>query len=154
MGRRWEFENEYDKKLISKYNLIKNLPRNFIPELEPKCFYPKVNFEWERDYQLKNNTPMKKPATIRMGNDEFILYIKKKNFNCKTSNPVLGRRIWEWILSEDPHAKEIKKDEDCLWGENTPNTNPEILPKTATQFEFDRAILPDLYSYLDDLAST
>ena len=34
-------------------------------------------------------------SKIRMGNDEFILYIRKQNVNCKTSNPVLGKKIWE-----------------------------------------------------------
>ncbi len=37
----------------------------------------------------------------------------------------------------------------CLWGDNTPNTNPEILPKTASQFEFQRNLLPALYSFLE-----
>jgi hypothetical protein len=89
--------------------------------------------------------------TIKMGNDEFILYIRKSNKTCKTDNKVLGRKIWEWISVNDSNATEIQEDMPCLWGNNTPNTNPEILPKTATQFEFKRSLLPNLYSYLETL---
>ena len=94
---------------------------------------------------------MKKTSTIKMGNDEFILYIRKNNPNCKIDNKPLGRKIWEWILANDPDAKEIREDMPCLWGDNTPNTKPEILPKTATQFEFRRNLLPELFSFLDSL---
>ncbi len=89
--------------------------------------------------------------TIKMGNDEFILHIRKNNSLCKTDNKVLGQKIWKWILAKDSNAKEIKNDVPCLWGTNTPNTNPEILPKTATQFEFQRSLLPQLYSFLETL---
>lgn len=33
---------------------------------------------------------------IQMGNDEFILYIRKNSHTTKT-NDVLGREIWNWI---------------------------------------------------------
>ncbi len=92
---------------------------------------------------------MKSTSTITMGNDEFILFIRKNNKTCTTDNKVLGRKIWEWILANDPSAKEIQEDMPCLWGDNTPNTNPEILPKTATQFKFQRNLLPVLYSFLE-----
>jgi len=86
---------------------------------------------------------------IQMGNDEFILYIRKTSKNCSLVNNDLGRKIWDWISSNDKSARIIKEDEECLWGKNTPNTDPVNLPKTATQFEFDRALLPKLYSFLD-----
>lgn len=90
-------------------------------------------------------------STITMGNDEFILYIRKKKDKCNLTNDQLGRKIWEWILLNDTNAIEITKDEACLWGNNTQNTDPKKLPKTATQFSFDRTILPSLYSFLDSL---
>jgi len=90
-------------------------------------------------------------STIKMGNDEFILYIRKNNKTCNTDNKVLGRRIWEWISDNDSNAKYIQEDMPCIWGDKTPNTKPEILPKTATQFEFNRNLLPKLYTFLDTL---
>lgn len=90
-------------------------------------------------------------AKIKMGNDEFILYIRKTSKNCSLINNDLGRKIWDWISSNDKSARITVEDEDCLWGKNTPNTGPKNLPKTATQFEFDRAILPELYTFLDVL---
>lgn len=88
---------------------------------------------------------------IQMGNDEFILYIRKTSKNCNLVNNDLGKKIWEWILSKDDTAIEVRKDEPCLWGDDTPNTGPKKLPKTASQFEFNRALLPDLYDFLDTL---
>jgi len=85
---------------------------------------------------------------ITMGNDEFILYIRKNNKNCKISNDQLGKSIWVWIQDKDGNA--VQKGEiNCLWGENANHINALDLPKTATQFEFDRKILPELYDYLD-----
>jgi len=49
LGRNWEYSNKEGKRLISEYNLIKNLPQHFIPNMNPKDFYPKVKFDWERD---------------------------------------------------------------------------------------------------------
>lgn len=86
-----------------------------------------------------------------MGNEEFILYIRKTSKTCTLVNNDLGKKIWEWILLKDKSAIEVTKDEPCLWGDNTPNTDPRGLPKTASQFEFDRSILPELYAFLDKL---
>ncbi len=36
-------------------------------------------------------------TSIQMGNDEFILYIRKNHQKCATNNALLGKRIWEWI---------------------------------------------------------
>lgn len=88
---------------------------------------------------------------IQMGNDEFILYIRKTSKSCSLINPDLGKKIWDWISSKDKSAGIIEEDVECLWGKDTPNTGPLKLPKTATQFEFDRSLLPKLYNYLDEL---
>jgi len=37
---------------------------------------------------------------VKMGNDEFILFIRKNGKSTKT-NEVLGREIWNWIKKED-----------------------------------------------------
>lgn len=90
-------------------------------------------------------------GTIRMGNDEFILYIRKWNPTCTVTNEQLGSDIWEWIRDNDTTAKQINKDMPCLWSTNGKNIKPNKLPKTATQFEFNRSLLPQLYDFLDSL---
>lgn len=91
---------------------------------------------------------------ITMGNDEFILYIRKRNPNPPRSNRDMGQRIWEWIQENDPEADYIRRPDgeplvrDCLWGDGAPSD----LPKTAHQFRFRRELLPALYTRLDELA--
>lgn len=91
-----------------------------------------------------------------MGNDEFILYIRKRYPLCNIATDDLGKRIWVWILEKDKSAVQDKEDVPCLWASNTGDKNIDRLrlPKAATQFEFDRNILPDLYSYLDELGES
>ena len=88
-------------------------------------------------------------ALIKMGNDEFILYLRKKTIPCKIKNDRLGRLIWEWL--RDRGAVKTVEDQLCYWGDSTPNTNDSGLPKSATQFEFDRCHLIELYDFLDKL---
>ncbi len=89
--------------------------------------------------------------SIEMGNDEFILYIRKFHSNCLTPNDTLGRLIWKRLKELDPDALKIEEDKPCYW-EHTGNSVSEIrLPKTAAQFRFNREILPRLYDYLDQL---
>lgn len=90
-----------------------------------------------------------------MGNDEFILYIRKQYSNCQINTKDLGRFIWEWILEHDLNARQVEEDMPCLWETKTgaKNINEKKLPKTATQFEFKRSLLPELYGYLDELGS-
>ena len=92
---------------------------------------------------------------ITMGNDEFILYIRKQYPNCQLNTKDLGRFIWEWILEHDLNAKQVIEDMPCIWETKTgtKNINEKKLPKTATQFVFERSLLPELYGYLDELAS-
>jgi hypothetical protein len=51
--------------------------------------------------------------SMTMGNDEFILYIRKRYPDCATSNDALGRGIWRWIRAADPQASKLVEDEDC-----------------------------------------
>jgi hypothetical protein len=93
---------------------------------------------------------LKLTSRIVMGNDEFILYVRKHNINCVLNNDQLGKLIWEWIRAcADGEKKAI---ENCLWEKSTHTIIHQIpLPNTATQFEFDRKKLPHLYSYLETL---
>lgn len=43
IGREWE-KNNY----ITEYKLIKNMPRNFIATINPKDYYSKFKYEWEK----------------------------------------------------------------------------------------------------------
>jgi hypothetical protein len=90
-------------------------------------------------------------SIITMGNDEFILYIRKKTRKCSLSNDRLGKMIWIWILEKDIEAIQVEDDRPCLWGRSADNIDAKALPMTATQFEFKRSILPSLYVYLDVL---
>jgi transcriptional regulator with XRE-family HTH domain len=92
---------------------------------------------------------------IQMGNDEFILYIRKNHPSCATSNDRLGSRIWKWIYGSDPTAEQVGGGESvpCFWGATAANIDETKLPKTATQFQFERRLLPELYDHLDALGS-
>jgi hypothetical protein len=91
-------------------------------------------------------------SRIVMGNDEFILYIRKQNKKCDLTNDQLGKKIWEW-LRDKAQGKEVKENMKCLWGKNADNIGEKNLPYTATQFEFDRDKLSELYESLDDFIS-
>jgi hypothetical protein len=88
---------------------------------------------------------------ITMGNDEFILYIRKKEKKCSLTNDQIGLYIWLWILK---HSKNIDKEKDiihdvsCEWF-NKSQVAYNKLPKTSSQMTFDRDLLPRLYSYID-----
>lgn len=97
---------------------------------------------------------------ITMGSDEFILYIRKRHQNCQTTTQVLGRRIADFMKSKgiyDPDANEgeplCKNEQRCYWmsTENEDFIRSISLPITANQYTFDRALLPELYDFLDEL---
>ncbi|KAA6315047.1 hypothetical protein EZS27_034434 [termite gut metagenome] len=90
-------------------------------------------------------------ATIKMGNDEFILYIRK-NYLCNTTNAILGRDIWVWIRNNDPNATQLNNGVPVptMWDGSF---GPTQLPQNATQFEFNRTLLVPLYGYLDALGT-
>ena len=87
-------------------------------------------------------------AKIKMGNDEFILYIRKTS-NCNESNDLLGREIWKWLRVKGANKLFDEKPQPCYWETTGQSIDEKKLPQDATQFEFDRAILPELYDYLD-----
>jgi hypothetical protein len=89
--------------------------------------------------------------SIIMGNDEFILYIRKQHPGCTISNDALGRAIWRWLRDADIQARKVAEDVDCYWGKTGAFIADTRLPKTATQFSFDSSVLPRLYAFLDQL---
>lgn len=88
---------------------------------------------------------------ITMGDDEFILHIRKNNFGQHRMNPELGRKIWDWIRKYDTTATITQRDQSCLWGDTGSFVDATVLPKTATQFQFNETLLPDLYRFLRTL---
>ena len=88
---------------------------------------------------------------IQMGNDEFILYIRKHNQPNGRSTADLGKRIWLWLEAKGAQKVLGGQDQACRWGNLGPFVAADDLPMTATQFEFDRRLLPDLYTFLDTL---
>lgn len=85
-----------------------------------------------------------------MGNDEFILYIRKWHPDCTTPTTELGKSIWLWL--EKRGAKKCPIKPIHSYWDKSEKVNKDMLPENATQFEFDRSILPELYSYLDELS--
>jgi hypothetical protein len=100
-------------------------------------------------------TSGEKTGRIQMGNDEFILHIRK-NTQSKLTTDQLGKRIWTW-LKDQKDAKAVKlnngKQKQCYWGDEGKHISEAELPKTATQFEFNIEFLPSLYDYLLDLGN-
>ena len=94
-------------------------------------------------------------TSIQMGNDEFILYIRKNHPKCPTSNDQLGKRIWEWIKEHDTTAAKAGsgESEPCLCSDTGAHLGETKLPYRATQFRFERSLLPSLYDLLDALGS-
>lgn len=98
---------------------------------------------------MKEKTTM--TDRITMGNDEFILYIRK-NYDCDIANPQLGRRIWVW-LRDNASGEQVSEQRPALWGSTIAAVDRVGLPGSATQFEFERDALPALYRFLDQLGS-
>jgi hypothetical protein len=90
---------------------------------------------------------------MEMGNDEFILYVRKHHPQCHLATHNLGRQIWEKIRVLDPGAREVRQGAPCYWGHTGNFVAQDKLPKTSTQFEFDGDILPELYVFLDALGT-
>ena len=121
--------------------------------------YKSHSFLKKDEYNIKANEKngkffLTKPliinSSIIMGNDEFILYIRKKSVNCTLTNDQLSKLIWNWLRENG--AKKIEDDKLSKWSNDANNKDSKGLPQTAAQFEFDRAILSKLYCYLDELA--
>jgi len=91
-------------------------------------------------------------SKIILGNDEMILYIRKRYPSCTIRNERLGRMIWEW-LRDKCGASQVEVDRVSYWGVLGSFNDALQLPDHATQFEFDRQELPRLFTYLDELGA-
>ena len=91
--------------------------------------------------------------SITMGNDEFILYIRKNFINCPISNDQLGKTIWNWLQENDLSTQIIERDQPCQWGNSEEITSEVSLPKTAAQFQFAIETLPQLYTFLGTICA-
>ena len=91
--------------------------------------------------------------SITMGNDEFILYIRKNFTNCPISNDKLGKTIWLWLQENDSSSQITVRDQPCQWGNSEEITSEVSLPKTATQFQFAIETLPPLYAFLGTICA-
>lgn len=53
-GKIWELnQNDDNKKLITKYNFIKNIPKRYAADIDLKKYYPNVKFEGEENNAKK-----------------------------------------------------------------------------------------------------
>ncbi len=77
---------------------------------------------------------MASSSVIKMGNDEFILYIRKKQKPCSITNDDLGKYIWIWLKKRGGQKTFKGKKQPCLWGKDAANRDKENLPYTATHF--------------------
>lgn len=121
-----------------------NLGTKLLRQLEPIL---------EVEFVVTARSTMTVDNMICMGNDEHILYIRKNYPGCKTPNPQLGKRIWQWLQNQMPPATKVGDERGipCVWGSSGSFVSDLALPATATQFKFDRKLLPALYAFLDSL---
>ena len=89
-----------------------------------------------------------------MGNDEFILHIRKRYPDCNLPNGELGRRIYQKILQLDPNARIVQNDAPSYWGVEGDFVAESRLPKTAAQISFDASVLPSLFGFLDETGTS
>lgn len=54
LGHGWELNRWSDISFISKYELIKNVSRNFVNWMHPKLFYHKFQFQWEKSFSFED----------------------------------------------------------------------------------------------------
>jgi plasmid maintenance system antidote protein VapI len=115
----------------------------------------KFDHMWEMPLENEMETQLdnEKMDQIIMGNDEFILFIRKSFPDCSKTTDQLGKRIWSWLRYADPGSEIIVKGLPCYWGDKGDFISANRLPKTATQFKFGINVLPDLYEYLSELGS-
>ena len=90
-------------------------------------------------------------SKIEMGNDEFILYVRKRHPECCLTNDQIGKEICLW-LKENSDVFSQTEPTPCIWGESASSLGELGLPTSATQFSFERRLLPMLYSQLDEMA--
>jgi bacitracin transport system permease protein len=91
--------------------------------------------------------------SIVMGEDDFLLYMYKQRVSCVNNLDSFNQKIWNWLEKNVSNVRIVEKNKECLWFDYHFKNNSSVLPMSANQFEFDRRILPDLYTFLDELAN-
>ncbi len=91
-------------------------------------------------------------STIIIGADELILWLRKNEKAVNTPNDEihgLGVKIRRTIEELGGHI--VAKNQECFWANEADNNNigQYLLPKTATQYELNTDILPQLYDELN-----
>ena len=91
-------------------------------------------------------------SEIKIGNDDFILYIRKNQradgLMSKTKNDRIGRMIWEFIR-DNKFGKKVSEDSvSCIWNPIGCNDDGFGLPKNATQFYIDTSKVEVIYDEL------
>ncbi len=89
---------------------------------------------------------------ITMGNDEFILHLRK-HYSSSMKNPQIGKRVWQW-LRDNADGQKLDGEPTCIWGRDPAAVGETRLPVSATQFSFRTDALPDLYRFLGHLGTS
>jgi hypothetical protein len=90
-------------------------------------------------------------ATIKIGADEIILWMRKNSVSKNTRNDDLGKKICELICNRLNGQKIPGADNTSAHWETTDGAfhiGPFELPKTAEQYTLDTSKLQDLYDEL------
>ncbi|MFO0558588.1 MAG: helix-turn-helix transcriptional regulator [Polyangiales bacterium] len=91
---------------------------------------------------------------IAFGIDECILYVRKNYPSNATPNNQIAKQIAEWLRSQpavDQATVIREQDVPCLWGGGFAKEGRTGLPATAAQLSFPRALLPGLFTVLDNV---
>jgi hypothetical protein len=95
-------------------------------------------------------------TTIKLGNDDFILFIRKNQRQggkaSLTKNNQLGSDIWKFIRDNKIGAKVNEDSIPCQWNPIECNDEGFGLPKNATQFNIDTSKLKILYDKLYEIS--
>jgi hypothetical protein len=87
---------------------------------------------------------------MKIGADELILWLRKNQKAAGVSNDKIGNDISD-LIQKKLNGKIIKEDEPAYWQATAGSKNiaPDNLPQTATQYEINPNMLPDLVKAID-----
>ncbi len=95
-------------------------------------------------------------ATVKLGNDDFILFIRKNQRQggkaSVTKNNQLGSDIWKFIRDSKIGDKVNDDSIPCQWNPIECNDEGLGLPKNATQFNIETTKLEILYNKLYEMS--
>lgn len=96
-------------------------------------------------------------GTIRLGNDDFILFIRKNQRKggkaSITRNNQLGSEIWQFIRDTKIGIKADNGESvPCKWNPIQCNDEGFGLPKNATQFDINISKIKELFDKLYEIS--